>query len=284
MIRDAQPLITPRSIAMAAVCVIGVIIAAYALEVVHMIGVANADTGTVIVQPPPATGGLSIMELIVLGIAALGGLVKILEVVIVGLKWLSPRTETKVDDTALSALEGFHDRLDAVEQALIKLTTTTTPIGQPVSPTKTPQSGRIRFDTVILMAIAALIALPLVGCATLRNAPSAAKDAIVDCTKADAAAIGVLVGELGADAVTTALGTGQADWSKLEADAIAQGKVIGGCALAQFVAALSKASVTAPARQSFVAVSTPLDDGRAALERFRAKVGGGQWKTDAGVM
>lgn len=272
-------LLSPRTLVMIALCCIGIVGTVYALETVHMIGIARADTEPVSVAVMPATAPvvapmvdspMSTVALVLAAVAAvLGGLSMALHII-------APRTKTTLDDRVLTKIDDF---LSLMRGVALPVVTTTDPLGNTTT-VKLKESGRVSLGVIIITAVAAMLVLPLIGCDTLGNAPGAAKDAVIDCAKADVAAITVLVSELGADAVTTAIGTGQADWHKLEQDAIAQGKVIGGCALAQFVAALGKSSASSPAPQGFVAMPAPADDGRAALERFRSAVGGGRWSTE----
>lgn len=121
-----------------------------------------------------------------------------------------------------------------------------------------------------------------ISSAQVAAAPGAAETAVVDCTRADAPAVIALLGQLGADAVTAVLHTGAVDWGQLGTAALAQGKVVGGCALAELVAELS----AQPASAARVAGAPDLAaDGQAALDRLRAAMGGGiRWSTSAGVM
>lgn len=288
MTRLARLFAKLRTPAMVGLCAFGIVGIVIALDAIHQIGVAHADTGQVVAAAPVApvpvvapvapTGGASI-------VAIIGLIVAIVSAVGMGisnaLHIIAPRTKTTLDDRALA-------KLDEV-LSLMRMLPVPPPAESAVSfdsktaiTAKLPQSGRVHIGAALVLAFAAILALPLLGCNTLSSAPGAAKGAVIDCTKADEAAIAALVGELGADAVTTALGTGSADWGKLEADAIGQGKVIGGCALAEFVAALGKARqpVVAGARVAMVPPPTPADQGRAALERFRAQMGGSRWSTE----
>lgn len=286
-------MLSSRTIAMAALCVLGITFTAVALDAIRQIGVAHADTGSVVVPTPvtptpviaPVTSGDSVIALVAL-------IVGIVSAVGMGisnaLHIIAPRTKTTWDDRALAKLDEALSLLRLLPMPPSQAELAAKAAIQEAFDTKTaitaklPQSGRIRIGTMVIVAVGALLAMPLLGCNTLSSAPGAAKDAVVDCTKADAAAIGALVSEIGANAVTTALGTGKADWSKLEAAALAQGKVIGGCALAEFVAAISKVAPAQPAAtaRTFVATTSPATDARAALERFRAQVGGGRWSTE----
>lgn len=310
MTRLARLFAKLRTPAMVGLCALGIIGIVIALDAIHQIGVAHADTGQVVAAAPVApvpvvapvapAGGESIMAIIAL-------IVGIVSAVGMGisnaLHIIAPRTKTTWDDRGLAKLDEMlgllrlipvptkptQADLDALKLEADRHFATVSGTAPAESfDTKTaitaklPQSGRIHIGAALVLAFAAILALPLLGCNTLSSAPGAAKDAVIDCTKADEAAIAALVSELGADAVTTALGTGSADWAKLEADAVGQGKVVGGCALAEFVAALSKAKppAVASARLAMVPPPTPADQGRASLERFRAQMGGARWSTE----
>lgn len=62
----------------------------------------------------PAVLGLSASWLayLGLGLAALGGIRTIVDVLLAGLKWLAPRTKTPLDDTARDDLQFAHNKLD----------------------------------------------------------------------------------------------------------------------------------------------------------------------------
>lgn len=148
-------------------------------------------------------------------------------------------------------------------------------------PARSPQAGRAGLAVLVLLAIGAGAVLPAIaassGCATLKAAPGAAKAAVIDCARADGVAIAAVIAQLGTEAALSALGAGKIDWTGIESAAWGQGKVVGGCALAELVAALGSAPATSKTTQSFAASAQPAADGRAALERFRARAGGGQW-------
>jgi len=125
-------------------------------------------------------------------------------------------------------------------------------------------------------AIAPIVVLALVvlGVGTLPSCGAAqrAGTAAIDCVAADRAKIDALI----VDLATKTKPDGTRDWAAIEAEAIADGLVIGGCALAEFVtsylpsSALSARTGTDPAAQ-------------ATLERVRARFDGARWRTAAGV-
>jgi len=311
MTRLARLFAKLRAPAMVGLCAFGIVGIVVALDAIHQIGVAHADTGQAVapavtvapvpvvapVVPSSGDSTMAMIALIVGIVSAVGmGISNALHII-------APRTKTTLDDRALAKLDEAlgllrlipvptrptQAELDALKLEADRHFATVSGAAPATSfDTKTaitaklPQSGRVHIGAALVLALVALITMPLLGCNTLSSAPGAAGTAVIDCAKADAAAITTLVSELGADAVTTALGTGSADWGKLEADAIGQGKVIGGCALAEFVAALGKAKApaVASARVATVPQPTPADQGRAALERFRAQMGGARWSTE----
>lgn len=72
--------------------------------------IAAADTGA----PPPPELQLGWLEYVGLGLAAAGGLLKVLDVAIAGLKWLAPRTKTTLDDKARDDLQIVRDDIAAL--------------------------------------------------------------------------------------------------------------------------------------------------------------------------
>lgn len=136
----------------------------------------------------------------------------------------------------------------------------------------------------MVVAVIAAVVMATTGCATGKALPGAATTAVIDCTKADAGAIGAVVASLAAQAVVSALGAGAIDWSAIESAAWAQGKAVGGCALAETVAALGREPAPASDKQTLLPPPDPAAEGRAALERFRVRAGGVQWTTSYGVL
>jgi hypothetical protein len=110
--------------------------------------------------------------------------------------------------------------------------------------------------------VVAVLAL-LVGCSSCKDvATSRPGSAVIDCTIADASALGEL-----AHAFAPLLAGERPDWSAISSLAKSAGAQIGGCALAELV-------------QSYLTErrAVPLEAGHAArdaLESFRASVAGG---------
>lgn len=174
---------------------------------------------------------------------------------------VAPRTKTTVDDR-------LRDDIDEV-LAFVR----SAPIPAPPTPKIVPPT--LPMFAVLLLGLG-LAMQP--SCATVKAAPEVAATAIVDCVKADQAPIITLVVQLAADALTYVLGGGVVDWGALESAAWAQGKVTGGCALAEFVHGLTSKAVASVAHVSQV------DPARAALERLRARAGGVHWQTPGGLL
>jgi hypothetical protein len=120
---------------------------------------------------------------------------------------------------------------------------------------------------------ALIIVIAGVG-ATGCGAPQVAGHVVIDCISGDRAKIDATIADLG----TKTKPDGSRDWSAIEADAIASGIEIGGCALAEFVEAY-----LAPAKS----VKAPSDslEARQALEHVRAtQAGGPSFKTRLGTL
>lgn len=139
----------------------------------------------------------------------------------------------------------------------------------PVSP---PGSGTTLLGLLVLGALAMQP-----GCATVKATPGAAKVAAIECAKQDAAPILSALAQFGAQAALSALTGGAIDWSGLEASALIQGKVVGGCALTRFVAELAKAPKSETAARALVAGPDPAADGQAAIARLSGRFGGATW-------
>jgi len=204
---------------------------------------------------------------------ALGG--ALLAAASIVLHVVAPRTKTTVDDA-------LRDDIDEV-LAFIRGQQPSRP--QRTTPPPTPPTIAGKTTAIVLVVALGLGAGPMVlSCSAIRASPDAAKTAMIDCLKADVPAIAGVLAELGAAATLAALGNGAIDWQQIETASWAQGKVVGGCALAEFVAQLGKSA--APATPTVATLLPPLDpaaDGRAALERFRARAGGVSWSTSVGV-
>lgn len=108
------------------------------------------------------------------------------------------------------------------------------------------------------------------GCTPVRNVGNA----VIDCLAADRAKIDATLADLG----TRARSDGTRDWSAIEADAVAAGVEIGGCALAELVA-----SILPPAPHA----ASASDDtaARQTFEHFRStRAGNATFKTRLGTL
>lgn len=256
---------------------VAAVVALYLLFIVaHLMGVAHAAA-----DAPPAPAAIGQVTITVTTLIALLGATLALGVALTAavakfLHFIAPLTKTTLDDDAAAKLDKVHDFL----------VTLVARVPGPVDPgvaARNPQSGRVGAGLLATLALGSVLAgavvgFAAVGCATLKDAPAVAESAIVDCVKADQQPITALVVQLAADALTYVLGGGVVDWSALESAAWAQGKVTGGCALAEFVHGVSgKAGAS-------VAHVSQVDPARAALEHLRVRAGGVQWRTAAGVL
>lgn len=142
-----------------------------------------------------------------------------------------------------------------------------------------PKASGPAIATLALVVLAVGAAGSLTACTKteLGAAATSAEHAIVNCTgqalgTTPALNIETLVAIANTAAAERLKCTppgGDLDWSCVEADAIREGEVIGGCALVQLIAS------SIPAATARVAAAASPDPGRAALEDFRARVAGG---------
>ena len=118
-------------------------------------------------------------------------------------------------------------------------------------------------------------ALALTGGASAGcRAPQVAGHAIIDCLVADRIKIDALITDLG----TKTKPDGSRDWSAIEADALANGIEIGGCAIAEFVETYLAPAPTVKAPSDSV-------EARQALEHVRAtQAGSPSFKTRLGTL
>jgi hypothetical protein len=173
-----------------------------------------------------------------------------------------PPQTTPVEGALVSMIEGLGKQI---------------PTPPPI-PAREPQAGRVAASTavmlgIVMLGLAVLTTTP--SCRPVKNVVNAGATAVVECAKADARPILELVAEIGTQAALSALRLGAIDWSGIEAAAIAQGKVTGGCALARFVAELQAAP--RPAVVGLLAPPDPADDAAAALARVSARFDGATW-------
>lgn len=128
-----------------------------------------------------------------------------------------------------------------------------------------------------VLLVVGLAASTQISCAAVKHEATLTGNAVVDCTKADKTPIIALLAELGADAITAALG-GAVDWAALESKAWAQGKTTGGCAFVALVNGQPKSSA-----RSLLGDPLPTS-AELALEELRARWGGVQWLTPGGML
>lgn len=250
----------------AALSVAGVIAIFYSFQLVGCIASAHADPTAV--SPPPAPGWsmAEVMALIALIVAGIHALV---EGARAFLHFTAPRTASTWDDRAAATLDAVHQRLAAVE-ALIPTKVAVVSSGPPAS----TASGIIGPIAVLALLLGGLLAVP--ACATVKTDAAAAKVAVVECAKQDAAPILSALAQFGAQAALSALTGGSIDWSGIEAAALVQGKVVGGCALTRFVAELAKAPKTTA--RALIAGPDPAADGQAAIARLSTRFAGATWQ------
>lgn len=246
---------------------------------------AHADP---LIAVTPTGLDLSWQAWLMVGLAAAGGALKILDVLIAGLRWLAPRTETTLDDRAADDLQLVHDKLDTVVRIVggfIPATGVPTTVAdpKPAAPplAVVPPPGSSGAALLVVLLLGALAA-PLTGCtkAQAGAAATSAEHAIVNCTgdaigttpALDLATLIAVASQV--QEIKTACTTGGAfDWSCAESAALAKGKTIGGCALAQLLG--NPPATGKPATSSVAVAPGQPDPGRAAFEDFRARAAGG---------
>lgn len=121
----------------------------------------------------------------------------------------------------------------------------------------------------IIFGILLSLAVPnvfLVGCTKSKPYVAAGKTAVIECSKEYSPALVKAIAAWGA----AALSAGKVDWSAVEKDAIALGKEVGSCAVAELVEALKK-QPTAEVR-SLVAAPSDVAQGEAVLVRVSGGV------------
>lgn len=187
-------------------------------------------------------------------------------------------------------LNAFADRIDALETQIGFRPAATSPA--------IPSALAAGVKALLLFLVIGLCGLTSTGCSTVKAdvkaAPAAAVTAIVVCAKQDAPAIAKVALELGSDAVASLLQIGAVSWGTLVSDSLAAGREVGGCAYAQFVAALEKATTTpAPASSTVAraevapqpAPTVDLSGAAAGLAQLRAHLGGGvKWQLADGTV
>lgn len=233
-----------------------------------------------------ATSGIPWELWLVFGLAALAGI----ETAIRGLRALfgviAPRTTNTVDDSIRDALGKVDDVMIDVLHTLRRLAPVATspvaaavavgdpPVAKVPIPMPIPGPGRWRSPGIVLIALLLGGMATQVSCATVKATAVAAGRAIIECAKEDVRAeIAGITAQLGAEAATSAIDRGAIGWPELEAAAWSNGKIVGGCALAEFVGAWSTKH---PDVQGLVAATDP---GREALARLSARWGGVEWRT-----
>lgn len=231
-----------------------------------LVGAAIAHADTPPAGPPPAPApGWSMAEVMALIALIVAGVHALVEGARAILHFTAPRTKTTLDDRGAELLDSIHQRLTAIEALL--------PARPPAQSSTTNIIGPIAVLAIVLGLGAGSL-----SCATLRAAPGAAKTAAIECAKQDAVPIIQLAAQLGAQALIAAIDQGSIDWPALEAAAAVQGKVVGGCALTKFVAALSQAPRSDTAARALVAGPDPVADGKAAIARLSARFDGAVWQ------
>lgn len=155
--------------------------------------IAHADP-VIAVTPTGIALGWQVWLVAIL--AAAGGAIKILDVLIAGLRWLAPRTPTKLDDTARDDLKIVRDDIAWVLKllgALVPATEVPTPATDRPTLTISPpprntQAGRARLGMLTAIALigAALAGMAMIGCTAsqARQVTATGVVAALDCEAA----------------------------------------------------------------------------------------------------
>lgn len=184
----------------------------YLLGAMVLARAAHADAGA-----PPAAD-LSWQIYLGIAIAAAGGALKIIDVLLAGFKWLAPRTETTLDDSVRDGLQTAHDKLDEVLAA--------------VRPAARTAVGTIGMLLVLLV----------MACGA-RERGAAAAGAFLDCEAPEIAPMLPDLLPIVRDGIMLAIsGDGHVDTSRLKTDMAPAKSALAQCAFAAAIAAL-----TAPA-------------------------------------
>lgn len=240
-----------------------------------LIGVAHAGSAVDAAPSPAPDTGLPWIAYVALAAAFLGGLLRVLDILLPGLRWLAPRTKTKLDDGLLETLESAHDRIATLEELVSKLAGTP----QHTHPPAAPKGALPGFSRLGLLVIVALTGGSLLACAALKAEVKAIKDGVVTCAKADKDKIKATALVLGTKALGQLLESGTLSWKALRGEAELAGKTHGlevaACAFDGFVSDLATlfeaANPTAPL--GLLAPASPLDGSAEALSSFQAAHG-----------
>lgn len=224
--------------------------------------IAHADTG-----PAPAPE-FSWEIYLGVALAAAGGTLKIIDVLLAGLRWLAPRTETTFDDSARDGLQIVHDKLDEVIRVVSRT--------QPQPPVNAAvRSGTIGLLAVLVLGFGAAAATP--GCSpaqrqVVRDHTAAGAGAFLGCEAPNVDAVMLEDAKvLAISAVEAAIsGDGHADADKLKADARPLRTDLLKCA---FEAAIAAIATPAP-KQPGVAMAAGIEVDSAALRATWAQVRG----------
>lgn len=109
------------------------------------LGVAQAAARYVepAVATPPVPDPMGWLLYVGVTLAAIGGLVKILEVLQVGLTWLAPRTKWTGDDTLRDDVKLLHDKLDHFVTVVETILPVKPMLSVANNVTSAPESGKV---------------------------------------------------------------------------------------------------------------------------------------------
>lgn len=264
---------------LAPLAVMLVVAAGIVLLCTHLVHAAPAVAAAT--APPSLLDAIPWQAWIVAGLAALAGLETLLKGLSMILHAIAPRTKTPIDDKLAASVDELHDKVDLARTDLAEIAGALVPAAKPAPAAPIPIAVVPKIGILAVLLLGAL-ALPQVACTAAQvkaEATTAAHD-LVNCTGQalgttpkldDATLVAVVIAAADEKAKCTPAGA-KLDWQCVGKDLESEGKVLGGCALVKLLAG----SPPPPASTPGIAARMADDDpGRAALERFRAKVAGG---------
>lgn len=184
---------------------------------------------------------------------------------------VAPRTKNTVDDRIVAGIDEVLAILRPPTPAIVP--------GSPADLADQMRRGVAKFGGPA--GALALVVLAIAGSSCTPAQRTTAGHAVVDCTAANASAIGGTLAAMRAKPEDggCAAGTGT-NWDCVQSKAIANGVVVGGCAFLELISAeLSPVARVASATGE----PPPERAGRAAFESYRASIAGGAtFRTMAG--
>lgn len=254
--------------------------AVYVTLYVLLPAIAHAATG----DPTPAPIVLGWPEYVAIGLAALAGIRVVVDALLAFFRVEAPLTKTTLDDRIRDGLQGTHDKLDKIAAAVNGLVDARKPVGD-IKVTPGAQAGFVAPRLIAILTAIALVGaagLALAGCPTAGQVATTAGHDLVNCTGTaigttpalDVATLVAIANAVTNERAKCTPAGGSLSWSCVETDALAEGKVLGGCTLVELVAGAPAAASGSGPGPAAARIASP-DPGRSALEDFRSRAAGG---------